>query len=64
MSVKNYQTVTGIIFLLITLLHLWRALAGWESVINGSVIPLWASWLMAAAAGYLAYQGFKLGKDR
>ena len=60
MSHKTYAVVTGIIFLLIALLHLLRLLYGWEAIIAGWSVPDWVSVVALMIAGYLAYEGFRL----
>ena len=60
LSKKSYALVSGVIFALIALLHLWRAIAGWNVVIGSVEIPLWASWLALVIAAYLAISGLRL----
>lgn len=62
MTHKTYLTLTGAIFLLIAVLHLLRAIYGWDAAIGGWVVPLWLSWVALVVAGYLGYQGIKFGK--
>jgi hypothetical protein len=50
-NAKSYSRVAAVIFSVIALLQLFRALAGWEITLNGAAIPLWASWLAAVVAG-------------
>jgi hypothetical protein len=59
MSQKNYYTVTGTIFLIITVLHFLRILNGWSAEIGTATIPMWASWVAVLLAGCLAYHGLK-----
>lgn len=61
MSQKTFSLLTGVIFLLIFILHLLRIIRGWDAVIGGLVMSMWLSWVAIIIAGYLAYQGFKLG---
>ncbi len=62
MSNKNFCLFTGIIFLIIFILHGLRLIYGWEAVIGTFMVPMWLSWVALIIAGILAYQGFKLGK--
>jgi hypothetical protein len=39
---------------LVALLQLIRALLGWEVIINGFSVPIWASVIVAVIAGGLA----------
>jgi len=60
MNTKIYLKLSGAIFGIITVLHLLRAVYGWNAMIGGLTIPLWASWLALAAAGCLAYSALSL----
>ena len=57
MDGKSYSRVAAIIFAIIAVLQLVRALSGWELTLNGAAIPLWASWLASVVAGVLACVG-------
>jgi hypothetical protein len=57
MDAKSYSRVAGIVFAIVALLQLFRALSGWEITVNGAAIPIWASWLAAVVAGWLAFVG-------
>jgi hypothetical protein len=59
MKTKQLLQVTGTIFALIALVHLWRALQGWPANIGGWDVPLWLSWIAVVVAGYLSYASFK-----
>ena len=60
MSQKTFTLTAGVVFSLITVLHVLRLLFGWEAVIGGWDVPLWISWAALAVSGYLAYTAFKL----
>ena len=60
MNHKHYMIVTKIIFTVIAVIHLMRALMGWPIVFNGHVIPYWVSWAGFLIAGYLAYSAEKI----
>jgi hypothetical protein len=62
MDKRTYFYTTAVVFLVIGLLHLTRAFRGWEAVIGGVEIPVWASWVVVALAGYLALTGFEFAK--
>ncbi|MBI1984731.1 MAG: hypothetical protein HYS60_01310 [Candidatus Wildermuthbacteria bacterium] len=62
MNQKTFLSAAGAIFLVISLLHLARAVFGWNAIIGGWAAPLWLSWLGLLVAGYLAYQAFTLSK--
>ena len=59
MSQKSYYSVTGIIFLIIALLHLLRIFNSWSAEIGTVTMPMWASWVAVLLAGCLAYHGLK-----
>ena len=59
---KRFCLVTGIVFSVISVLHLLRAVLGWGAVIGGFDVPVWFSWVAVFAAAFLAYSGFKLVK--
>jgi len=62
MTHRTFSLVTGILFLLVALLHAIRLLRGWQVSVEGAVMPIWISWIGLAVAAYLAYQGFRLSK--
>ncbi|MBI2137588.1 hypothetical protein HYU12_03655 [Candidatus Woesearchaeota archaeon] len=62
LSQKGFSLVAGIIFLVIAVLHLLRAVLGWSAVIGSFNVPVWFSWIAVFAAAFLAYSGFKLAK--
>ena len=58
MDAKAYSRVAAVIFAIIAVLQLERAVSGWEITLNGAAIPVWASWLASVVAGALAWLGF------
>ncbi len=62
MSQKMFSATTGVIFLLIALLHAFRIVFGVEWIVEGWAVPMWASWVAVPIAAYLAYQGYRLSK--
>jgi len=62
MSTRAFLRTAGVIFGLVSLLHLLRLLLGWDAVIGGWSVPAWYSWLAAALGAYLSYTAFKLAK--
>ena len=63
MSNRTYFKTTGLIFLVIAVLHLFRVVYGWEAVINGYTLPMWISWVAILVAGFLAFRGYKMSKQ-
>lgn len=58
MSDTIYHYIASILFSVIAVVHLARGLQGWEAVVAGVEIPIWASWVAVVLAGYLASRGF------
>ncbi|MBI3046669.1 MAG: hypothetical protein HYY86_04000 [Candidatus Harrisonbacteria bacterium] len=63
MSIKAFYSTVGAVFFLILVLHLARIIFGWNAVIGGVSIPMWASWIAVAVAAFLLYQGYKFSKQ-
>ena len=49
---KPFSTIAVVVFALVALMQLLRLLLGWEVVVNGMSIPLWAS-----AVGFVVAAG-------
>lgn len=62
MNQKTFLGITGVLFLLMTILHVARIIFGWNAIIGGWVIPLWVSWIAIVLAGFLSFQSWKLMK--
>ena len=60
MKHKDYMNITMAIFLVIGVLHLYRAFNNTPVMFGHTVIPIWASWIAGAAGLYLAYSAHKL----
>ncbi len=58
MTAQGYSRLAGVIFAVIALLQLLRAITGFEISVAGEIMPLWPSWIAAFVAGFLAYLGF------
>lgn len=59
---KDFDTTVGLVFLIVAVIHLLRAIQEWEFVVGGSNISLGVSWIIFFAAAYLAYNAFRLSK--
>lgn len=57
---RNYVMVSSVVFALVALVQLVRALAGFPVQIGPYAVPVIASWLIAIAAGALAFWGMRL----
>ena len=62
MNQKKYLQITGVIFLVIALMHLFRIILRWEAVLDGWQVPSWLSMVAVVVAAYLSYQAHKLTK--
>jgi hypothetical protein len=51
---KPFTTLAVVVFALIALLQLLRAISGWEVTVNGIAIPVWASVIAFVVASALA----------
>ena len=51
---KPFTTIAIVIFSLVAVLHVLRLIFGWQAVIDGLVIPMWASVVGLIVAGGLA----------
>lgn len=62
MNIKTFAKVSGVIFLIIAILHLLRLVLQWDAAIGGWDVPMWLSIAALFIAGYLGYQGVRLSK--
>ena len=64
MKNKGYCNIAATIFLVIAVVHGIRIIRGWDAVIGGVTIPMWASWLAVIIAGCMALCGYKIACKR
>jgi len=62
MSVKTFLRLSGVIFLLVAVVHLLRLVFKWEVILAGWPAPLWLSAIASVVAAALAYEGFRLAR--
>jgi hypothetical protein len=62
MSRKTFSRTVGAVFTLVAIGHLLRIAFGASLVIQSTSIPMWVSWVAFIVAGFLAYEGFRLGQ--
>lgn len=60
MTQKTYFAVTGILFLIIMVVHAVRLMMEWNVVVGGFAVPLWFSVAGALLAGFLSYAALRL----
>jgi hypothetical protein len=58
MSAKSYSTLAGVIFTLMALVQLGRAVAGLHVTAGTLEIPIVASWVAFGVAALLAFLGY------
>ena len=58
MTARNYSLLAAVIFAIVAMLQLVRAVGSWPVTIATYPVPLWASWIVGAVAGVLAGLGF------
>jgi hypothetical protein len=63
MSKSTYFLVSGLIFLVVAVVHGLRMFFKWEVIIGGWQAPLWASAAGFVVAAYLAFEGFRLSRS-
>ena len=60
---KNQSLMlASVIFGVIALVHLVRAVLGLEAVIAGFKVPVWLSYVFVVVAGYLSWHMYNAGK--
>lgn len=63
MNAQTYSRLAGAIFAVIAILHLIRALKNAEATLDGTTIPVEASWIGLLVSGTLAWLGFTARRD-
>jgi hypothetical protein len=63
MTAKNYSRLAALIFAIVAVLQLARAISGWPVTIGTTIsIPLWPSWIACGVAAVLAWLGFEASR--
>ena len=57
---RTYLQISGGVFGVIALLHVFRLLLDWPAQIAGWAVPSWISWVAILAAGALSLWAFRL----
>ena len=67
MTARSYSLLAAVIFAVIAILQLMRALLGLQITVETSsgpmTVPLWPSWIAFAAVGLLAWLGFSASRS-
>jgi|TARA_B100002003_G_C13814691_1_gene401391 hypothetical protein len=59
MTIDN-NTLSGLMFLFVFLVHLTRVFDGWDIFIGPWLMPVWVSYIVILVAGYLTYHSFEV----
>jgi hypothetical protein len=62
MNTVDYSRLAAVIFAIIAVLQLLRAVLGWPVTVDATSIPVWASWLACVVAAALAWLGFSASR--
>lgn len=63
---KPFTTVAVVVFTLVAVVHLLRIVMGWDVVVGGTVIPMWASYaglIIAAGLAIMLWRESLQGKS-
>ena len=61
---KNQSlTIAAVVFGIVGVLHLLRAVLAWEANIAGWNVPVWLSYIIFIVAGLLAWLMYKASKE-
>jgi hypothetical protein len=65
MTTRNYSNLAAVVFAIIAVLQLIRAVLGWPVTVTTSwgtlSVPLWPNWLACAVFALLAWLGLRAG---
>jgi hypothetical protein len=62
MNYNSYSLVSGLIFLLVAVMHALRLLLHWHVTFQDWTVPIWVSWIGLFVSAFLAYVGLRLSK--
>lgn len=63
-NIKYFLNTAGVVFTLASLLHLVRAVNGWDLVLGPYLLPVWVSWVVFIIAGDLAWNSFRFARKK
>jgi hypothetical protein len=64
MTPRDFALLAAVVFAIMALLQLIRAVSGWPIVLGTTVIPLWLSWIAFLVLGGLSVLGFTSRRHR
>ena len=59
MANSAYQNVSGVVFAVVAIAHLVRAIQQLPVTVGTTVLPVWSSWVAVAVAGSLSVWAFR-----
>ncbi len=62
MNHQTYTRVSGLLYILVALLHLWAIANKFPVTIGEAVMPMWLGWVIIIVSIFMAYQGLKKRK--
>ena len=60
MEMKNVLIANIVLFFVVALLHLWRAMSKQDLIIGTLNLPPWTSWIAVLVLGTLVYLNWRL----
>ena len=64
MTPQTYSRLAALIFAIVALLQLARAVSGWSITVDTNIsVPIWASWIACIVAAGLAWLGFAASRS-
>ncbi len=60
MNERNYLIISAVIFGVVAVIHLVRAVNGWAFELGPWNIPMWVSWIGAVIPAGLSVLGFRM----
>ena len=64
MTSKSYLSITGFLFLVFAMAHLFRVIFALPVQIDNWTIPVWVSWLPFAGASLMSIWAFRLTRGK
>ena len=61
-NLNNFLKITGTVFGIVGILHLYRAISSWTLIVEGFTIPVWLSFVAGILILGMSYLAFKLSK--
>lgn len=64
MTASSYARLAAVVFAIVAVLQIARAVMGWPVLIDSVDVPTWASWAAAVVATALAIIGIAASSER